>query len=107
MAGNTRRNRNSKQKNKPIVPMNVAQSQNVGEYMPHEDGRKSRCRLVTTITNRSSHMPTLTTSAMTNSTAGVRRTRRNQSACGMTTLHVISDQYHPAYGPVIRLYGTK
>ena len=54
-------NRNSRQKNSPIVPMNVAQSQIVGWYMPHDDGRKSRCRLVTTITKRSSHMPMLTT----------------------------------------------
>ena len=30
------------------------------ENMPHDDGRKSRCRLVTTMTNRSSHMPMLT-----------------------------------------------
>ena len=29
--------------------------------MPHAAGRKSRCRLVTTITYRSSHIPTLTT----------------------------------------------
>ena len=28
--------------------------------MPHDEGRKSRCRLVTTMTKRSSHMPTFT-----------------------------------------------
>ena len=54
--------------NRPIVPTKVDQSQNVGAYMPHDEGRKSRCRLVTTMTKRSSHMPTFTTSAMMNST---------------------------------------
>jgi len=34
----------------PIVPRNVVQSQNVPAYMPQDDGRKSRWRLVTTIT---------------------------------------------------------
>ena len=42
IAGNTRRNKNNKQKNKPSEPNSVAQSQNVGEYIPHDDGRKSR-----------------------------------------------------------------
>ena len=59
--GRKRRNRNSSVRNKPDraderrpVPERRA------EYMPHDDGRKSRCRLVTTMTNRSSHMPTFT-----------------------------------------------
>src|SRR5579872_565956 len=46
-------------RNSPIEPANVAQSQNDGLYIPHEDGRKSRCKLVTTIINRSSHIPIL------------------------------------------------
>ena len=43
------------------------QSQKVGWYMPHDEGRKSRCRLSTMITKRSSHMPTFTMSEMMNS----------------------------------------
>ena len=35
--------------------------------MPQDDGRKSRCRLVTMITNRSSHMPMFTKIEMTKS----------------------------------------
>ena len=58
------------------------------------------------MTKRSSHMPLLTMSAITNSAGGLDRTRRNQSACGSTTLQRISVQYTGAYGPVIRLYGT-
>src|SRR6185437_13942452 len=50
--------------NSPIVPKNVHKSHRVGTYMPHEDGKKSRCKLVATIIKRSSHMPTLTTSAI-------------------------------------------
>src|SRR4029079_11090561 len=46
--GRKRMNRKSSEKNSPSVPMKVAQSQIVPEYIPHEDGRKSRCRLVTT-----------------------------------------------------------
>src|SRR5436190_23560654 len=59
--GRKRINKNSSAKKKPIVPTNIAQSHCDGWYMPHDEGRKSRCRLVTTITNRSSHMPMLTT----------------------------------------------
>ena len=47
--GRKRRNRNSSVRNSPIVPTNVDQSQNVGAHMPHDEGRKSRCRLVTMI----------------------------------------------------------
>ena len=60
--------------------------------MPHDEGRKSRCRLVTMMTKRSSHMPTFTISEMTNSAATFVRTRLNHSTCGMTTLQRISAQ---------------
>ena len=60
--------------------------------MPHDDGRKSRCRLVTMMTNRSSHIPMFTTSEMMNSMAGFSRTLRNQSSCGITPLQRISVQ---------------
>ena len=34
----------------PIDPMNIDQSNLVPEYIAHDEGRKSRCRLVTMIT---------------------------------------------------------
>ena len=54
-----------------MVPTYVDQSQNVGRNMPHEEGRKSRCRLSTMMTKRSSHIPMLTTIDRTNSTDDV------------------------------------
>ena len=50
-------------------------------------------QLVTTITNRSSHMPTLTISEMTNKTAIFRRILRDHSSCGTRPLQKISIQY--------------
>src|SRR5207244_13086494 len=63
--GRKRKKRNRRETNRPIVPRNVDQSQNVGWYIPHDEGRKSRCRLVTMMMNRSSHMPTFPVSDMT------------------------------------------
>ena len=61
--------------------------------MPHDDGRKSRCRLVTMMTKRSSHMPTLTMSDDDEQQTGdVAATLRNQSICGVRTLQKISAQ---------------
>jgi hypothetical protein len=37
--GKNRMNKNINEANSPIVPMYVDQSQNVGRYMPHEDGK--------------------------------------------------------------------
>jgi hypothetical protein len=37
--GKKRTNRNKRQRNSPMEPNKVAQSQKVGEYMPQEDGR--------------------------------------------------------------------
>ena len=45
-----------------------------GSTCPRTTGRKSRCRLVTMMTKRSSHMPTLTTSDSTKSSAMLSRT---------------------------------
>ena len=73
MSGSTRTNRNMRVVKRPIVPKNVMKSQVVGEYISHDDGRKSRCRLVTMMTNRSSHIPTLTNIADTKSAAMLRR----------------------------------
>ena len=61
--------------------------------MPHAEGRKSRLRLVTTMTKRSSHMPTFTTSAMQNSSGMFVRTFLNHSVCGMTPLQKMRNQY--------------
>jgi hypothetical protein len=104
--GRKRRNRNNSARNSPLVPMKVDQSQNVGAYMPHDEGRKSRCRLVTMMMRRSSHMPTLTTSDNTKSTTTLSRTRFSQRIWGATTLQKSSPQYANAYGPVSRLSGT-
>src|SRR5216684_1269046 len=68
IAGRTRTNRKIRVTNMPMVPMNVAQSQNVGLYRPQAEGTKSRVRLMTTITKRSSHMPIFTTIDMINRT---------------------------------------
>src|SRR5262245_34009089 len=86
--------------------MNVDQSQNVGWYIPHDDGRKSRCRLVTMMTNRSSHMPTLMISDRMKSPTTLVRTRFSHNNCGMITLQRRSPQYVHQYGPVARLTGT-
>src|SRR6266566_3518014 len=50
--GKKRMNRNTRERKSPIVPIKVAQSHTVPAYMPHDDGRKSRCKLVTTMTKR-------------------------------------------------------
>src|SRR5689334_19722803 len=78
---------------KPIVPMYVIQSHFVPKYIPHDEGRKSRCRLVTTITKRSSHMPTLTTIATRKRPSVLVRTRLIHSHCGVMMLQKISVQY--------------
>ena len=86
-------NRKSRARKRPIVPMNVAQSQTVAVYMPHDDGRKSRWRLVMTITKRSSHIPTLTTIAISEEERRCcERTRRNQRSWGVRMLQKISAQ---------------
>ena len=60
--------------------------------MPQDDGTKSRVRLVTTITKRSSHIPTFTTSAITKTAGMLMRTRRDHSNCGIMILHRIKTQ---------------
>src|SRR6202012_4090502 len=51
--GRKRTNNTRSVRNNPMLPKKVAQSQTVGLYMPHAEGVKSRCKLTTTITNRS------------------------------------------------------
>src|SRR6187397_2859361 len=84
--GRKRRKRNSSARNKPIVPTYKPQSQTVGEYRPHDEGRKSRCSDVTTMTKRSSHMPTLTMSEMMKSSRTFVLIFLIQRNCGMTPL---------------------
>src|SRR5438270_7605274 len=60
MTGRKRTNKNSSARNRPSVPTKVITSQREGWNMPHDDGRKSRCRLMAMMTKRSSHMPMFT-----------------------------------------------
>ena len=75
-----------------MVPKKVAQSQNVAEYMPQAEGMKSRVRLTTTITKRSSHMPVFTTIESKNRSTVLVRILWNHSNCGTMMLHRMSDQ---------------
>src|SRR5213596_918362 len=84
--GRKRMNRNSSAKKNPIVPIYMAQSHCDGLYMPHDDGTKSRCRQVTTITNRSSHMPIHTTTEISHSHKRFARIFLNQRSCGVNPL---------------------
>src|SRR5713101_4638045 len=90
IAGRTRTNRKIRVTNMPIVPMNVAQSQNVALYRPQAEGTKSRVRLMTTMTKRSSHMPIFTTIDMMKRTATLWRILYDQRSCGSRMLHIIS-----------------
>src|SRR6266567_3614097 len=101
--GRKRMNKNNRVRNNPTLPKSVAQSQTVGKNMPQADGTKSRCKLVTMMTNRSSHMPRFTDSATMKRVSGLRRMRVDQSACGTSTLKNISAQNIQPYGPKARL----
>src|SRR3954451_9691132 len=90
--GRKRMNRNSNVKKNPSVPTNIAQSHCVGWYCPHDEGRKSRCKLVTTMTKRSSHIPMLTTIEINHSNKRLERTFFIQRNCGVMMLHRISAQ---------------
>ena len=84
--------RNIRKKKKPMVPKNIVKSKIVGEYMPHDEGRKSRWRLIGMMMKRSSHIPTLTNMATTKSAMFEWRTRLIQTTCGTTTLQRMSSQ---------------
>src|ERR1700694_5796776 len=92
MAGMNRMNRKNNKVKKPMVPMKIIRSHLVNQYIPQELGRKSRCRLVTTITKRSSRIPVLTTRATQKSFQGVERTLLNHSNCGIAILQRINIQ---------------
>tara|TARA_B100001540_G_C15249617_1_gene392088 strand:- start:14 stop:322 length:309 start_codon:yes stop_codon:yes gene_type:complete len=50
----------NKTKKKPIVPRKIPISTKEGENIVQAEGRKSRCKEVTIITNLSNHIPILT-----------------------------------------------
>jgi hypothetical protein len=60
--------------------------------MSQDEGRKSRCRLVTMMMKRSSHMPTFTNSERMKSSGMLSRTLRNQNNWIITALIAMSDQ---------------
>src|SRR5215217_3027591 len=93
MMGSTRTKSRNRVKKRPNVPMKVPTSTIVGVYMDQLLGRKSRCRLVTMMTNRSNHMPTLMTNDSAKMATGDVRIFLNQNRCGDTTLHVTMIQY--------------
>src|SRR5437899_10613376 len=96
-------NSSIKVRNSPMLPSRVAQSQNVGMYIFQLEGTKSRAKLVTTMTNRSTHIPTLAESATRNSAISFVRIFRDHSSCGSTQLSVINTQNTQPYGPKARL----
>jgi hypothetical protein len=92
IAGRKRMNRKNSDRNRPIVPASMPKSHRVGAYMSHDEGRKSRCRLVTMMMNRSSHIPTFTRRESRNSRGMLSRTLRNQNSWIMQALMAMSDQ---------------
>src|SRR4051812_597738 len=102
--GTKRMNKKISVRNRPIVPSNIAQSHRVGMNIPQLDGAKSRCKLVITMTNRSTHIPTFTDAATKNKCIGRVRTSLDQSACGTRTFRNIRHQNIQPYGPKARLY---
>src|SRR5262249_10343812 len=92
IAGRKRTNRKMRVAKSPRGPRKPAESYFVPAYIPQDEGRKSRCRLVTMITNRSSHMPMLTTNDITNSTPTFVRRFFTQSRFGATTLQRMRSQ---------------
>ena len=92
MTGMKRTNRKNRVKKRPMVPMNVDQSHIVGWYMPHDEGRKSRCSEVTMMTNRSSHIPTFVNIAQMNRATALVRTFLIHRNCGEITLHTMRAQ---------------
>src|SRR5689334_17530999 len=97
-------NRNCRVRKRPTLPSNVAQSQIVGTYMAQLEGTKSRCKLVTTMTNRSTHIPRFTERATRKRASSWVRTRLDQSNCGTIQFRVIKPQKTQPYGPKARFH---
>ena len=64
--------------------------------MPHDDGRKSRCKLVTTMTNRSSPHADVDHSDDHEQHRHVLPQRLNHSNCGNEAVADDQTQYHGA-----------
>src|SRR5437016_11437738 len=94
--------RQSRKRNKPIDPRYIDQSHFVPWYIPHDDGRKSRCSEVGMMTKRSSHMPTLTNIAVMKSITGLVRNRLTHMSCGASPLQTMSMTNIFQYGPWTR-----
>src|SRR5947207_11924077 len=99
--GTYRTNSMKNVKNRPIVLMNVAQSQMVGEYRPQALGTYSRVSVIT-ITYRSNHMPTRAMTETVNRMSGFIRHFLTHRICGQTKLQKIRHQYDQPYGPNMR-----
>src|SRR5580658_4681228 len=101
--GRKRTNNRNRNVNNPSVPTNVMKSHFVARYVPQDDGKKSRYRLVTTMTKRSNHMPVFTTIEMKNMNGiDVRSLRDHSVVSGIARLQVISTQYDQPIGPNTR-----
>ena len=89
-------NRNSTPK-RPNAPNMVPMSTQVGTNRSQLEGKKSLARLVTMITKRSNHMPTLTKRLRMNISGMLVRTFLNQKSCGVMTLQLTMIQYAHEY----------
>src|SRR5262249_32828135 len=103
MAGRKRRKRRKRVPKKLIVPNNRPKSTQVGLYIAQLEGKKSRWRETTTITNRSDHIPTFTSIETIQVATTLVRIFLAQNTCGARTLQKISNQNMYANAPNIRL----
>ena len=76
MNGNSRTNNRKRNAKRPSEPRKWAQSQNVGAYVPQDDGRNEWCSVLTISMKRSSHMPAMMSTLTMKSAVGLRRTAR-------------------------------
>jgi hypothetical protein len=72
--------------------MNVQISTHVGEYIAHDEGKKSLCNEVVIITKRSNHIPMFTKIEMMKTKVIFLLNFLNQKNCGEITLQEIIDQ---------------
>src|SRR5690242_18907579 len=107
ITGNSLKKMRKAVKNNPKLPNSKPISVIVGAYIAQLDGRKSRCKDVTMITNRSNHIPTLMRIDKTKM-AGIQvRSFLIQKSWETRALHPDIIKYAHAYGPRLRLIITK
>ena len=87
MIGRNLKNNKNMVKNRPNVPRNCRISTQVGSKYPQLAGRKSRCNEMTTITNRSNHIPMFTKIVTIHMRIVLVRNVFDQNNCGEITLH--------------------